>query len=138
MTPKRAFWEAVATVCLPSLVAWTIVAYLLEWKLNVSYAEALPIYLFLAILPMPLAFPVYRRYLKGTPRNEKSLSPKVSIGLAILFAIVGIMHVTEIPGLVRSHKNWDILFHVAIAAVWLTMSVDYVRRATRKQPPTVA
>ena len=88
---------------------------------------------------MPLAFPVYRRYLKGTPRNTKTLSPRVNIALAILFAVVGIMHATELPELLRSRKNaWDVVFHVAIAVVWLAMSVEYARRATRKQPPTAA
>jgi hypothetical protein len=136
VTPNRAFWEAFATVCLPSLVFWTIVAYLLRAKLNLPIAEALPIYLFLAILPMPLALPVYRRHLKGTPRSTKTLSPKVSIALAILFAVVGLMHAIELPELIRSHRNiWDVVFHTAIAVVWLTMSVEYVRRA-KKKPPT--
>ena len=132
------FREAFATVCLPSVILWTILAYLLRSKLNLAYAEALPIYLFLVILPMPLAFPVYRRYLRGTPRNAKTLSPKLNIALAVLFAVVGIMHATEIPVLVRSHNNvWDVVFHGAIATVWLIMSIEYVRRATKKQPPTV-
>jgi len=139
VTPKRAFWEALATVCLPSLVLWTVFAYLLRAKLNLSYAEALPIYLFLALLPMPLAFPVYRRYLKGIPRNTKTLSPKANVALAILFAVVGIMHATELPELLRSHKSiWDVVFHAAIATVWVVMSIEYARRATRKQPPTPA
>jgi ABC-type transport system involved in cytochrome c biogenesis permease subunit len=137
VTPKRAFWEAFATVCLPSLILWTILAYILRSKLSLPYAEALPIYLFLAMLPMPLAFPLYRRYLRGAPRNTKTLSPRLNLAMAFLFAVVGIMHTTEIPGLLRSHKNVrDVVFHVAIATVWLIMSVGYVRRATRKQPPT--
>ena len=139
MTPKRAFWEAFATVCLPSLIFWTIVAYFLRTKLNLPYAEALPIYLFFAVLPMPLAFPVYRRYLKGTPRNTKTLSPGVNVGLAILFAAVGIMHAAELPRLLHGHKNvWDVVFYVVIATVWLAMSVDYLRRATTKKPSTSA
>ena len=139
VTPKRAFWETFATVCLPSLILWTIFAYFLRTRLNLPYAEALPIYLFLAILPMPLAFPVYRRYLKGAPRTTKTLSPKVNIALAILFALVGIMHAAELPRLLRSHKNiWDLVFHVAIATVWIAMSVEYARRATRKQLSTSA
>jgi ABC-type transport system involved in cytochrome c biogenesis permease subunit len=137
LTPKRAFWEAFATVCLPSLVLWTFFAYFLRWKLNFPYAEAMPICLFLALLPMPLAFPVYRRYLKGTPRRTKTLSPRINITLAILFAVVGIMRAAELPELLHSRKNVsDVVFHVAIATVWLAMSVEYVRRATKKQPPT--
>jgi amino acid transporter len=112
---------------------------LLRTKLNLPYAEALPIYLFLAILPMPLAFPVYRRYLKDAPRNAKTLSPKASVALAILFAVVGVMHVVELPRLLRSHKDvWDVVFHVVIATVWLAMSLEYVRRATRRKPSASA
>jgi hypothetical protein len=64
VTPKRAFWETFATVCVPSLLLWTVVAYFLRAKPNLPVGEALPIYLFLAVLPMPLAFPVYRCYLE--------------------------------------------------------------------------
>ena len=134
MTPKRAFWEAFATVCLPSLIMWTIIAYFLRLKLNLPYGDALPIYLFLAILPMPLAFPLYRRYLKGTSR-AKNLSPRVSIGLAILFAFVATVHAIQIPELVRSHRDsWDLVFHVGISVVWLIMSIEYFRRASKNQP----
>jgi hypothetical protein len=138
VTPKRAFWEAFATVCLPSLILWTIFAYFLRTKLNLAYAEALPIYLFLAILPMPLTFPVYRRYLKGTSRNTRKLSPRLNFA-AILFAVVGTMHAGELPSIFRSHKDvWDVFFHAVIGTVCLGMSVEYVRRATRKQPSTSA
>jgi hypothetical protein len=133
MTPKRAFWEAFATVCLPSLVLWTLFAYFLGTKLNLPYADVLPIYLFLAILPMPLAFPVYRRYLKDTPRNTKRLSPRVNIALAILFTAVGAMHATELPKILRSHKNiWDVIFHAGIATVWFAAGIQYVRRALKE------
>jgi ABC-type transport system involved in cytochrome c biogenesis permease subunit len=134
VTPKRAFLEAFATVCLPSLILWTILAYFLRSKLNLPYTQALPIYLFCAILPMPLAFPLYRRYLKGDPRDTRTQSPKVNIALAALFAFVGIMHVVQLPSLLRSHKDvWDVVFHVALATLWLGMSVGYARRATTKQ-----
>lgn len=123
-------------MCLPSLILWSVFAYVLRSKLNLPYAEALPIYLFLAILPMPLVFPLYRRYVRGAPGNAKMVSPKLNIALAILFAVVGILHTAELPSLLRAHKNgWDILFHAAIATVWLIMSIEYVRRATTKHPP---
>lgn len=131
MTSRRAFWEAFATVCLPSLAVWTIVAYLMKSKIDL--ADGLPIYLFLAILPMPLAFPVYRRYLKGTSRCTNKLSPPWGITLAILFAFVAIMHAIQIPELLRGHKSfWDVVFHVAIATVWLIMSIEYFRSAIRQ------
>jgi len=134
VTPKRAFWEAFATVCLPSLVLWTILAYWLRSMLDFSYAETLLLCLFFALLPMPLAFPLYHRYLTGTPRTPEVRSPRRHIAFAILFAVIAIMHAAEVPGLIRSHKNgWDVVFHIGIATVWLSMSIDYVRRVARKQ-----
>ncbi len=57
--------------------------------------------------------------------------------MSISFAVVGIMHASELPQLLRSHKNvWDVVFRAAIAAVWLIMSIEYVRRATTKRSPT--
>jgi hypothetical protein len=42
--------------------------------------------------------------------------------MAILFAVVGIMHAAELPQLLRSHKTvWDVVFHAAISTVWLIM-----------------
>jgi hypothetical protein len=114
MTPKPAFWEAFATMCLPSLITWTILAYLLRSKLSLPYAEALPIYLVLAILPMPLAFPIYRCYLKGTSRGAKQLSPQSQVACATVFASAAIMQGMGIPRVVRSHKDvWDLIFHIA-------------------------
>ena len=137
VTPKRAFWEAFATVCLPSLLLWTVFAYFLRSKLDLPYAEALPIYLFLAILPMPLAILVYRRYLSETPRKAKKLSPKLNITLAICFAVAGILNGADLPRLIRSHKSgWEVVFHAAITTLWLIISIEYVRRARTKQPRT--
>ena len=137
VTPKRAFWEAFATVCLPSLVLWTVFACFLTLKLNLPVGEALPFYLLFAVLPMPLAFPIYRRYLRGSPQHEV-MSPRASIALAILFAVVGTMHASQIPHLLRTHQDvWDVVFHGAITTVWLFMSIRYLRRAITKQHPGV-
>jgi hypothetical protein len=89
---------------------------------------------------MPLAFPIYRRYLKDTSRGVKTLSPRLNIALAILFAVVAIMHVIQIPELLRNRKDfWDLMFHIAIATLWLIMSTQYSRRATRSsRPPSSA
>ena len=137
MTPRRAFWDAFATVCLPSLLVWTVLAYLLKSKLNLSYSEALPIYFFLAVLPMPLFFPVYRRYLKGPSSGAKELSPQVRIVCATAFAFVAIVQSMRLPVLLRSHTNlWESALHVGMVAVWLVLSIEYFRRAFRKPPTT--
>jgi hypothetical protein len=133
MAPKRAFWEAFAKVCLRSLLVWTILAYLLRSKLNLPYAEALPIYLFLAILPVPLAFPIYRRQLKGASGGAKQLSPQSYVVCATFFAFAAIMQGMGIPRLLRNHKDvWDLILHIATPTVWLVLSIEYFRRAVRK------
>jgi hypothetical protein len=137
VTPRRAFWEAFATVCLPSVVVWSILAYLLRSKFS-PYGEVLPIYLFLAVLPMPLFFPIYRRYLKGTPPSTSVGSPRFRIAMAILCVFIATVQASRIPALLRGHGNrWDLVFHVALAAIWLLMSIDYFRRGIGKQasPP---
>jgi hypothetical protein len=55
---------------------------------------------------MPLAYPVYRRYLSGTSRCTKTLSPRLNIAMAILFAFVATRHAILIAELLRSHKDF--------------------------------
>ncbi|HVM92003.1 MAG TPA: hypothetical protein VMT67_04275 [Terriglobales bacterium] len=134
MTPKRAFWETFATVCLPSLAFWTGIAFFLRAKFNLPIGEALPLYLVFAILPMPLVFPVYRRYRSGTPRNTKLLSRRASITMAVLFAAVGTMHAWEI----RHEKDvWEVAFHAAQASVWLILSIVYAHRGMATHHPEI-
>ena len=41
----------------------------------------------------------------------------------------------SLQGLLRSHKDvGHVAFYVVMATAWLAMSVEYVRRAMRKQP----
>src|SRR5215472_5535364 len=138
VTPRRAFWEALATVFLPSLLVWTVLAYLLKSRLDLPYSEALPIYFFLAVLPMPLFFPVYLRYLKGPSNGAKELSPQVRIVCATMFAIVAIVQAMRLPDLLRRRTNlWESVLYVFMVATWLILSIDYFRRAFRRPPPPV-
>jgi hypothetical protein len=116
---------------------WAILAYPLKSKLNLPYAEALPIYLLPALLPMLLAFSIYRRYLKGTSPYARHLSPQSQVVCATSFAFVVMMQGVTIPRIVRSHKNvWDLVFHIATTAIWLVMSAEYYRHAARKPSPS--
>jgi hypothetical protein len=84
---------------------------------------------------LPLGFPIYQRCLKGASSRAKTLSPRLNIALAILFAVVAVVHAIQVPELLRNRKDfWDLTFHVATASVWLIMSIEYFRRATKEQP----
>ena len=127
MTPKRAFWEAVATVCFPSLLFWGFVAYLLRAKVD---AEAWPIYLVLVILPFPLCIPLYRRYLKG-PQAQSLRSRRFYVRWAIFFGIGAFLY--AVP-LLRHHGKGDSWVPLLITIIWLGLCVGQVIRAVRTKP----
>jgi hypothetical protein len=47
---------------LPSLIIWGVLLYLVRAN---SSAEEWPLYLIFVALPLPLIFPIYKRYLRG-------------------------------------------------------------------------
>src|SRR5690348_2455176 len=62
MTRERAFWEAVATVAIPSLIIWGALLYVIRAN---AVADEWPLYVIFMALPLPLVFPIYKRYLRG-------------------------------------------------------------------------
>lgn len=128
VTPNRAFWEAVATVCLPSLISWSILAYVLKAKAGMPLGEALPIYLFLAVFPLPLIYPIYRRYLKG-PQPRKTHSRAYHVVWGVLYAAVAIAYV--MPTLLDHKRRLGWWSQVAMAAFWIVMGIDHLIRAAK-------
>lgn len=138
VTPKRAFWEAFSTVCVPSLAVWTVLAYLLNSTRKVSYAEGLPIYLFLFLLPCPLIFPTYRRYLRG-PQLPKARSRRFHVVCAILYGMVSIICIVAALTAFRHHRGMGDWSPLAMAALWVSYCVDHFYRASKAgsvQPST--
>ena len=128
MTPNRAFWEAVATVCLPSFVCWSILAYVLNVKAGMPLGEALPFYLFFAVFPLPLIYPIYRRYLKG-PQPRKTHSRRYHVVWAVLYTAVAIAYV--LPNLLRHNRKLGWWSEIAMAAFWMVMGIDHILRAAK-------
>src|SRR4051812_8686834 len=85
MTPNRAFWEAVATVCIPILVVWGGLLYLLRTN---ARPDEWPLYVIFIALPLPLIFPIYKRYLRG-PSTGRERSPKTHFVAGIASAALG-------------------------------------------------
>ena len=73
MPPSKALWQAVATVALPSFIFWSIAAIVLRETFD---SDALLQYLILFVLPLPLIYPIYRRYRKGAQFGGVARSSK--------------------------------------------------------------
>jgi amino acid permease len=131
MTPRRAFWEAFATVCVPNVVIWSTLFYLVarNWQSDARLGLVDSFVLF-AALPVPLIFPVYKHYRNGARTEGKSISRIANAILAILFAAAGTITVALcILGAVRARiANWGFLFGVAMAMMLFAVAVEYARR----------
>jgi hypothetical protein len=133
MSGRRAFWEAVVTVCLPSLVIWTILAYVLRTVM--PFTEAWPIYIVCFVLPLPMFFPVYNRYRKGIERSSQKRGPTYHFVCTILMGAFSAANASD-----AIHRaGWDRGLRMAIAFGWLVASVEHLRRwiKARSTAPTI-
>jgi len=133
VTPRRAFWEAFSTVCVPSLVVWMVLAYVLHSTGKVSYVEGFPIYLFFFLLPCPLIFPVYRRYLKG-PQLPKARTRRFHVVCAILYGTISIIYIVSAVPAFRHHRGIGDWSQLAMAVCWVSFCVDHLYRAAKAEP----
>ena len=118
MTSRRAFWEALATVCAPSLVIWGVLFYLLrppedEWI----------IFLILFALPLPLFFPLYIRYRRGVKYGRDNRTPRQHL----LFSIFGAVLSVAFIGDALQRSGWDSAFHWTLAGAWLLIGAGHFR-----------
>lgn len=118
MTPKRALWEALATVCVPSLVIWAVLLYFLRLQL-----DEWPLYLLFFALPLPLFFPIYNRYRTGV-KYSGNRTPRHHLTWAILAAVFSVTYV----GYAFHRSSWDRALHLALAMIWIAVSADHFRR----------
>jgi len=111
---------------------WLVIAFVLDWQGKVSYAEGFFVYLLLFLLPFPLIYPVYRRYLKGpqppTPRSRRyHLVWATMCGVMSIFSFA-----TELPAF-RHSKGLD-WFQLAMALYWVSMCIHHLYSASRTEP----
>jgi hypothetical protein len=125
MSPRRAFWEAVATVCIPTLAIWGVLLYVVRAN---ARSDEWPSYVIFIVLPLPLIFPIYRRYLKGpSVRNEGS--PKTNFIAAIAFAALGLSYV--VATLLHHRDNSDLVVKLVMGTAWLLIAGEKFRRGIR-------
>jgi hypothetical protein len=137
MTARRAFWEAVATLCAPMLVIWGTILYLFRSRLS---PNELPFLLIFIALPFPLIRPLYKRYLQGTS-PIKLRTPRYHFIFAALSVILGSTYIVET--LLGHRDGWDLAVKLGSGMVWLVIGVDHLRRAGKarklsSQTPTIS
>jgi len=125
MTPRRAFWEAVATVCIPTLVIWGVLLYLV--RIN-ARSDEWPLYVIFIVLPLPLIFPIYKRYLRG-PKPQNEGTPRTNFIAAIASAILGFSYVIFSSAHHRDRE--DLVIHLVMGAAWLLIAGEKFRRGVK-------
>lgn len=143
MTPRRAFWEALATVLLPSVVIWGVLLCIVyeQSPQPDQIGSYLLFFFFFALLPFPLAFPIYRRYRDGVSIQQQAnlRTPGQQFVLAAVFAVAGVAYLIDA---VSYHRNrWDLLFKVTMVVFWFLMAANHARsgvkaRNERNSPST--
>jgi hypothetical protein len=124
MTRERALWEAVATVAIPSLIIWGALFYTIS---DNARADEWPLYLIFVAMPLPLIFPIYKRYLRGP--SVKLESPRTLFILAAGSALLGSSYIISA---LRSHRDSsDLVIHFAMGIGWLTIGAEKLRRAVK-------
>jgi hypothetical protein len=134
MTRERALWEAVATVALPSGIFWLVAAFLLR---KTASLDAWPIYVFLFLLPLPLIFPIYKRYRLGICAIGKQRSRRYHITVAALYLVVGTAVIAE--AFFHHRRRLDLTSQFVTAVFWLSLGIDHVLKAAKTQlanPPS--
>jgi hypothetical protein len=125
MNPRRAFWEAVATVCIPTLVIWGVLLYFVRTN---ARSDEWPLYVFFIVLPLPLIFPVYKRYLRG-PKTRNEGTPRSHFVSAGVSASLGFAYV--VFTLARHRDTEDLVFHLVLGICWLLIGAERLRRGIR-------
>src|SRR5260370_8832130 len=85
MPPSKALWQAVATVALPSFIFGSIAAIVLRETFD---SDALLLYLILFALPLPLIYPIYRRYPNGAQFAGVARSPRYHPPVVVLYLFI--------------------------------------------------
>lgn len=129
MSPQRALWEAVATVCIPIVLVWSVVLYLVREN---AHPDEWPIYLIFIAIPLPLIYPIYKRHLKGEDQ-PKIRAPRYYFIASACFACLGSADVVLV--FLDHLRKWDAASKLVVGISWLALGGDYLRRglSARKQ-----
>lgn len=123
MTRERALLEAVATVTIPTLLIWGVLLYVLRGN---ARSDEWPLYVIFLALPLPLIFPIYRRYLRG-PSVMKLKTPRYHFFWAGAGIALGLAYV--ILTWLRHRDNSDLVIHVVLGIGWILIGIRHFQQA---------
>jgi hypothetical protein len=131
MSPSKAFWQAVATVLLPSLLFWTVAGIVLRETFD---SDVLLLYLIFFALPLPLIYPIYRRYRAGIRLGGVARSPRYYFAAAVSCLLLSGVYVAE--GFSRHRRPGELFFPLAMAACWIGLAGNHFYRAIKAKTAT--
>lgn len=126
MTPTRAFWEACATVCIPSLVIWGFALFFVP---PIARGDEWLLWTVFFLLPFPLMYPIYKRYLKGTSRAETLRTRRYHLTAAFFYAALSIAYTIQVF-IYHARKPAE-FFPIALAICWCGLTARQVRLAVK-------
>jgi len=131
MPPSKALWQAVATVALPSFIFWSIAAIVLRETFD---SDALLLYLILFALPLPLIYPIYRRYRKGAQFGGVARSPRYHRTVGVLYLLIAAA--CSGPPFWFHRRAGDLLVPLAMALCWVGLAANQFHRAIKAGTPS--
>jgi predicted CDP-diglyceride synthetase/phosphatidate cytidylyltransferase len=121
MTHRRAIWEALAMVVLPTSFVWGFFLYKFGF-----YWEEWPVYAIFAFLPMALLVPLsYRRIMDGPVK--RGLSRRQHIIWAVMLACFTTLYLALAPW--HNRDVWDRAFQIGLALLWFADAANHARKA---------
>ena len=122
MTRERALWEAIATVAIPTLLIWGVLLYVVRGN---ARSDEWPLYVIFLALPLPLIFPIYKRYLRG-PHATKLRTPRYHFLSATATGALGLAYV--VFTWLHHRDNSDLVIHVIFGIGWFLIGVRHFQQ----------
>lgn len=125
MTKQKAFWQAAATVGVPSILIWGVLFFKVGF-----HSDELPIYIFFVFVPACCLLPlVYRRYSKSSEQKQRTKddylkSATITGCLALVYLVVA--YTDPKPG-------WHGVLHWINPVLWTIATVDNLHRAAKAE-----
>ena len=131
LPPSKALWQAVATLALPSFIFWSIAAIVLRETFD---SDAPLQYLILFALPLPLIYPIYRRYRKGAQFGGVARSPRYHRTVGVLYRLIAAAY--SGPPFWFHRELGDLLVPLAMAQCWVGLAANQFHRAIKAGTPS--
>lgn len=121
MTSKRAFWEAVGVVCIPTLAIWGVLLYALRGKIGSDWPAFL---IFGGLPPLVLIYPIYKAHLRGKTFSRQP-SAKLQFLMGGLWVVLGSGRMAD--SLLHSSPLLELLIGIS----WFLVGIVYLIRAVK-------